>query len=315
MGLSAPDWDVLMRITNIHETKMSGANIENPCVNFSDYQTTLHGESIYLGFQHLQSLETRIVHFISDEREEHGAYTSLENFTRRVPAGIETVQSLIFIRAFRFTGKPKNELFVDCRLLMVNFKPESRGMLLIEEPYKECQLPELKRDPFEDAFDEIEFLGFTVSGSPFNLLQPRYRGNIMVRDLLLHHKKQVKMLPYLISRRHVPTKKGTMFFWSWIDAEGHNFDTTHFPDCLQQYPCQGGGCYLLLGTVEVDYHFPTITITEMAKMPFIPDPRYHHSEKKRFETQGRIREDVSMTSRQPYPMEHEIVLPRFKMKD
>ena len=298
----------------IHEAKMSGAKIENPCVNFSDYQTTLHGKSVYLGFQHLQSLETRIAHFISDEREEHGAYTSLENFIRRIPAGIETVQSLIFIGAFRFTGKPKNELLVECRLLMVNFKSESRGMLLIEEPYKEYQLPELKRDPFEDAFDEIELLGFTVSCSPFDLLQTRYRGGAMVRDLLLHHKKQVKMLAYLISRKHVPTKKGTMFFGTWIDAEGHYFDTAHFPDCLQHYPFQGGGCYLLLGTVEVDYHFPTITITKMAKMPFIPDPRYHHSEKKRFETQSKLKEDVSMTSRKPYPEMHEIGLPRMKMQ-
>ena len=32
-----------------------------------------------------------------------------------------------------------------------------------------------------------------------------------------------------------------------------------------------GGCYLLLGTVEVDFHFPTTTIHKMAKMSFIPD--------------------------------------------
>jgi hypothetical protein len=32
------------------------------------------------------------------------------------------------------------------------------------------------------------------------------------------------------------------------------FDTAHFSD-TQKYPFQGGGCYLLLGTVEVDYHF------------------------------------------------------------
>jgi DNA polymerase-3 subunit alpha/error-prone DNA polymerase len=46
---------------------------------------------------------------------------------------------------------------------------------------------------------------------------------------------------------------------------------------IPEYPFQGGGCYLLLGTVEVDYHFPTITISKMAKMPFIPDPRYSNS--------------------------------------
>jgi len=111
----------------------------------------------------------------------------------------------------------------------------------------------------------------------------------------------------------VPTKRGIMYFGTWVDANGDYFDTAHFPDCLERYPFQGGGCYLLLGTVEVDFHFPTITITKMAKMPFIPDPRYTHDEEKKFETQERMKEDVSMTHRQPYPQEHEIGLPRMKL--
>ena len=104
-----------------------------------------------------------------------------------------------------------------------------------------------------------------------------------------------------------------MFFGTWIDVEGNFFDTAHFADCLQKYPFQGGGCYLLLGQVEVDYHFPTITISKMAKMSFIADPRYASTEEKRFETQSQIKEDVSMTQRKPYPQEHEINLPRYKM--
>jgi len=47
-------------------------------------------------------------------------------------------------------------------------------------------------------------------------------------------------------------------------------------------------------------------------MPFIADPRYAHDEEKRYETQERIKEDVSMTVRAPYPQEHEIGLPRKK---
>ncbi len=104
-----------------------------------------------------------------------------------------------------------------------------------------------------------------------------------------------------------------MYFGTWIDAEGEYFDTAHFPDNLTQYPFQGGGCYLLLGTVEVDFHFPTITILKMAKMPFIPDPRYTLDKDKAYEAYNNIREDVSMTFRKPYPQEHEIGLPRRKM--
>ena len=297
----------------IHEAKMSGAIIHNPCVNKSEYQTTLYGKDLYLGFQHLKSLESKVAFAIAQNREENGEYKSIEDFINRVNIGIEGIQTLIFIGAFRFTGKTKSELIIITRMLMMNFKLENKTLMLIEEPIAEYKMPFLNRSPYEDAFDEIELLSFPVSVTPFNLLQTLYRGDVMARNLQQHHKKTVKMLAYLISRKHVPTKKGDMYFGTWVDAEGEFFDTAHFADCLQQYPFQGGGCYLLLGKVEVDYHFPTITISKMAKMPFIPDPRYADTDEKRFQTQDQIKEDVSMTQRQPYPQEHEINLPRQKM--
>jgi len=97
------------------------------------------------------------------------------------------------------------------------------------------------------------------------------------------------MLANLISRKHVPTKRGTMSFGTWVDANGSYFDTAHFPDYLEKYPFKGGGCYLRLGIVEVDFYFPTIIITKMAKMPFIADPRYSHDEEKMYEAQQRTR--------------------------
>lgn len=219
---------------------------------------------------------------------------------------------MIFIGAFRFSGVPKNELLLKSRVLLGDFKPGRRAETLFEEPIKHFKFPELKRNIFEDAFDEIEILSFPVSCTPFDLLQTKYRGTVMAKDLIQHHKKEVKMLAYLISRKHVPTKRGIMYFGTWVDNNGDYFDTAHFPDCLERYPFLGGGCYLLLGTLEVDFHFPTITITKMAKMPFIPDPRYSHDEEKKYEAQERMREDVSMTFRAPYPQEHEIGLPRMK---
>jgi DNA-directed DNA polymerase III PolC len=297
----------------VHEARMSGGKINNPCVNKSDFKTTVYDNDVFLGLMHIEKIESRIGQFIPEERENNGDYLSLENFIKRVPLGIESLQILIFIGAFRFTGKQKNELLIEARFIMSTYKPDCKMLSLLEEPAQEYQLPVLKRNLFEDAFDEIEILGFTVSCSPFDLLQTKFRGNLMAKDLLKFHKKEVKMMAYLISRKHVPTKKGTMFFGTWIDVEGNFFDTAHFPDNLQQYPFQGGGCYLLLGLVEVDFHFPTITVLKMAKMPFISDPRYSSGDKKSFETQNKLKEDVSMTWRKPYPQEHEIGLPRQKM--
>tara|TARA_R110002020_G_scaffold135568_2_gene302756 strand:+ start:11737 stop:11901 length:165 start_codon:yes stop_codon:yes gene_type:complete len=49
----------------------------------------------------------------------------------------------------------------------------------------------------------------------------------------------------------------------------------------------------------------------MAKMPFVPDPRYAHEPDAK--AHDRLREDVSRTDRAPYPQTKEIALPRGRM--
>jgi DNA polymerase-3 subunit alpha/error-prone DNA polymerase len=296
----------------VHEARMAGATIHNPCVNKSNYETNVYGTDVYLGFMHVLSLDSKMALFIESNREKNGDFVSFEDFINRIPMGLESIKILIFIGAFAFTGKNKNQLLVTASLLLNNLKPENKNLMLLQEPVKEFKLPNLERSIHEDAFDEIELLSFPVSCTVFDLLETKYRGDVMAKNLLIHHKKQVKMLAYLISRKQVPTKRGPMYFGTWIDNEGTYFDTVHFPDNLLQYPFLGGGCYLLLGVVEVDYHFATVTILKMAKMPFVPDPRYMDA-KDQYKTQQQIREDVSSTQRAPYPQEHEINLPRYKM--
>lgn len=299
----------------IHEAKMAGAKIHNPCINLSEFQTTVYGTDVYLGLMHIEKLDAAVKMFIPQERKESGDYRSLEDFVKRVNIGIETLQILIFVGAFRFTGQQKHELLIEARFLLSKNQYKTKIISLFDEPQKDYQLPIIERNPFEDAFDEIEILGFPVSYSIFDLLKTKHRGDVMVKDLLKYHKKQVRMLAYLISRKHVPIKnkngsRDDMYFGTWIDVEGQYFDTAHFPDSLKKFPFKEGGIYLLLGTVEVDYHFPTVTITRMAKMPLIADPRYSMDEEKSKEVENGLREDVSKTSREPYPLEYEIGLPR-----
>jgi len=298
----------------VHEAKMAGAIVHTSCVNLSEYFTTLYGIDVFLGFRHLQNLEEKIAKHIVKERILNGDYTSLENFINRIPIGIENLQILIFIGAFRFTGKTKNELILSARMLLTNFKPENRNGFLIREPVIEYSLPNLERSFFEDAFDEIELIGFPISCSPFDLLKTKFRGTVKISELGAMDKHVVKLVAYLISRKDVPIKTGMMHFGTWIDPEGNYFDTTHWPNSLANYPFQGGGCYLLLGQIDVDFGFPSIVVTKMAKLPFIPDPRFDDQKDSKFATQDLLKTDTSTTHRAPYPSEKEIGLPRHKMQ-
>lgn len=297
----------------VHEARMAGAHIENPCVNNSDYFSNVDGKTIYLGFRHIQSLQEQIGVLIPEERKKHGPFTSLENFIERIPIGLENLQHLIFVGAFRFTGKTKNELILLARMLLVNFKEENRSPKLLQEPTVSYQLPKLERSPFEDAFDEIEILGFPTSCSIFDLLQTKFRGAVRVKDFVNLHKSTIKLVGYLVSIKHVPTKSGMMNFGTWIDASGDYFDTTHWASTLEKYPFQGGGCYLLQGRIEVEYGFPSVMIEKMAKLPFVPDPRYSDQKDLNEKTQDLIKPDISTTQRKPYPTE--VNLPREKFQE
>jgi DNA polymerase-3 subunit alpha/error-prone DNA polymerase len=270
---------------------------------------------VYLGFMLLKNLNDEYILNIVSEREKNGAFKSIENFINRVPSGLESIQTLIFIGAFRFTGKAKSQLIIEARMLLTNHKFEVNSPLLIEEPTKEFKFPIINRSLLEDAFDEMELLSFPVSCTPFDLLETNYKSAVVANNLNDYLKKEVKLVAYLVSIKQVPTKVGMMFFGTWIDINGDYFDTTHFPKSLINYPFKGGGCYLLLGIVEVDYHFPTITISKMAKMPFKPDPRYSNSHSLQFKATEQLRGDISTTERAPYPQLHEINLPRIKMEE
>lgn len=296
-----------------HEARVLGANLFPPCVNRSEYYTSISETDIFVGFIHLQNLEISIAQQIPAERKRNGLFKSLEDFINRIEMGIETLQTLIFIGALRFTGKPKNQLLIEARMILGNLgkRPSSQkkeglrnkdlsifskeetdfnlglmpntqdfnlpvgiqSVLFYEQP-KSFKLPALERNPLEDAFDEIEILGFPISFSPFDLLQTNFRGQLKVGNLLQHVGKIVKMVGYLVTRKYVGTNKGLMNFGTWIDVDGLFFDTVHFPDCMNKYPFQGAGCYLLLGKIVADFGFPSIEITKMAKLPYVADPRY-----------------------------------------
>ncbi|MBC7494547.1 MAG: DNA polymerase III subunit alpha, partial [Flavobacterium sp.] len=297
----------------IHEAKMNGATIHNPCINKSFFETAVYGTDVFLGLSLLKSLSTDLIQNIVSERSTNGNFSSLQDFMNRIQVGLESLQTLIFVGSFKFTGQTKSELIVTARIILINYKSEANNTLLIQEPIKEFKLPVVERSIIEDAFDEIEILSFAVSCSPFDLLQTHFKSDIVAKNLNNYIKKEVKLIAYLVSIKQVPTKVGMMFFGTWIDANGDYFDTAHFPKSLINYSFKGGGCYLLLGTVEVDYHFPTITITKMAKMPFQPDPRYANSNTLQFKVTEQLRGDISTTERAPYPQAHEINLPREKM--
>ena len=252
-----------------HEARMNGAIIEAPCVNHSTYLTSITGRSIYIGFVHLKSLETRIGEMIPRERRVNGPFKNLENFMRRIPLGLEQIRVLIRIGAFRFTGKTKQQLLWEAMLYFGQSEASREVTPLFEMETTPFVLPELERSPYEDAFDEMELLGFPLC-DPFELVNPEGPHTMVADGLITRLGQSVTMLGYVITTKNTRTKDGKpMHFGTFYDREGNVFDSVHFPQIAKKYPFRGKGFYLMHGKVVEDFGVPMIEVSYMDKVPMI----------------------------------------------
>jgi len=258
----------------VNEARISGGNICLPCVNQSIFNTSIQGKNIYLGFDCLLNFEGKFAHRIIAEREANGTYQRLEDFVKRTQAGLEQVIILIRVGALRFTGIGKKQLLWEAHLMMSRHKPANVGMALFETESRKPILPPLEEDILEDYYDEMELIGFCVTGTLFDLAKSNYRGDMPSRELHLHEGKTVRLVGDFVCEKFVKTKRGDLMkFGTFLDAEGRFFDTVHFPQTLAEYPLGGTGIYLIEGKVVVEYGCPSVEVIRCAKMPLKPDPR------------------------------------------
>lgn len=257
----------------VHELKRSGAAVQLPCVNHSDSKVTIRGNTAYLGLIGIQGLENRLMELIPAEREKRGDFQHLEDFVRRT--GITLEQGIILIRigALRFTGRSKKELLWEIYNYLGHKTPPSPAAELFATRSKPLELPAMETSMLEDAYNELELLGFPVSLRMFDLLKTSFRGELMATDLPAHAGQTVRMVGQYVCEKTVHTKnKKKMWFGTFIDANGDFFDTTHFASHTPSYPFRGAGCYLILGKVVTEYDFPSIEVLQFAKLPIQNNP-------------------------------------------
>ncbi len=258
----------------VHEARRFGARIELPCVNRSNYTTTIYGTDIYIGFIHILSIEYAIARSIEEIRHNEGPFTDMNDFVVKVNPGLEQLVLLIRAGAFRFTGKKKSVLLWEAHM-MINRNNTEVTRPLFSTPLREFSLPELVQGKTEDVYDEIELFGFPVTMSWFDMLETSFRGEVSAGRMIEYTGKRIRMVGHLVTVKYIKTiKNDWMNFGCFIDSEGNFFDTTHFSQSLKNYPFKGSGTYLILGKVVEEFGFPSLEVEKMAKLPIIPDIRY-----------------------------------------
>ena len=259
----------------VHEAKKLGATVDAPCINNSEYQTVINGTEILLGFQHIEGLEQKIIHAILTERNANGHFLSLNDLTNRISIPIEQLTIIIRINALRSFGIAKKSLLWEAHLYQPKKPVQSKVQAsLFEASKKTFKLPLLNEDPLENAFEQMELLGFPLF-DPFELIEQELEPHQKASEIPACIGKEIRTYGYYVTAKRTSTKNGeSMMFGTFLDSEGENIDTVHFPNITAAYPFRGIGIYELRGIVTSEFDFQTLEVNFMKKINYRPDVRY-----------------------------------------
>ncbi len=258
----------------IHEARMLGATIEAPCVNHSFAQNIIIDKTIYLGFGLLKELESNTIEKLLQTRTQDGIFEDLYDLISRTGISLEQVTILIRIGALRFTEKSKHDLLWHAHFLLAKKEQKIKQPELFRVRPKKFTLPQFHYSALEDAYDEMELLGFTL-GNPFDLLPVNNKAIIPAAQIKQHLGKTIDMRGYLITVKTTSTSnRKRMYFGTFIDSDGLFIDTVHFPPIAARYPIRGRGIYHIRGKVVEEFSFYSIEVFGLWKEKYQSDPRY-----------------------------------------
>ncbi|MCF8465081.1 MAG: DNA polymerase III subunit alpha [Flavobacteriales bacterium] len=254
----------------LHEAKMHGAIINLPCVNRSDSGASIYGKDIFIGLGMIAGFETETMNQLLIERYRNGAFRDLRDVVKRVPISLEQLRILIRIGALRFTGLDKKALLWDAHFLLGHTKISRPERKLFDAEVKEFQLPELWYHELENAYDEMELLGFPVTISPFDLIDRRGLPTTTAAEIHQRVNETVEIIGYRVHIRGTHTSNGKyMTFGNLIDLEGQWINSVQFPNVATRYPFRGPGIYKLRGKVTEEFGHISLETTYVERIPNI----------------------------------------------
>src|SRR5690606_14496308 len=216
----------------IHEARMWGGKIHPPCINNSDHHNTISGNDVDLGFGNLKNLENLVIQRLLTERQLYGTFISFDDFIDRVVISIEQLSILIRIGAFRFTGMQKNELHWQGIFKINALKKRSGNPILFAPKHKKFELPKMEDNWLEDAYDQMELLGFPLY-SYFDLISEKMLSDTRAQQMPDYLNKEILLYGILVNTRFNTTKNNTnMRFSTFIDQDGDYFDVVHFTNVV-----------------------------------------------------------------------------------
>ena len=270
----------------VHEARRFGAKIEAPSVNFGAFECTLIGQRLIIGFNLVAGIEVRLIQQLMEERGRRGVFLDFDDLMRRLVIPLEQLSLMIRIGALRDFPESRKELLWKAHFYHHSIvkKPKLPELFAVTE--KQFKLPVLDEQLHEQAFEQLELLGFPLC-NPFDLLAYPLPSHTLASEMPNKFSAVVEMYGYLVTIKNSKTASGTvMNFGTLIDKNGDTIDTVHFPESVRKYPFFGKGVYFLKGRITEEFGYYCLEVGEMRKIPFKEDVRFEELNPQRIPSQN-----------------------------
>jgi DNA polymerase-3 subunit alpha len=206
----------------------------------------------------------------------NGSFQTLDDFLDRVTMGLEQATLLARAGALRFTGMGKKELLWQLHFKLSAQVPTPSDQLLFTTRRSDAKLPTLEHHWLEDAYDELELLGFPLC-NPFQLIDKTHAEDqtyVSAQQLKDYLHREIHILGYKVALKPTGTSKGEgMFFGTFLDEHGQFVDTVHFPPVARAFPASGWGLFHIHGKVSEEFGAYTVEVKWIKRLDLLPDPR------------------------------------------
>ncbi len=195
--------------------------------------------ALRVGLMQVKGLRAETIQSILREREERGAFRSLEDFLRRVPVERDEIESLIKCGAFDDFGETRPALLWRLNLLGATRKNEpAPGALLFPETHApqtivHAPLPYANYTREQRLAYEQEILEICVSGHALD--QAERNGEIWSTELEAHRGRRVQLLGWAITFRHVGTKDYRNMMFVTLEDQRGIYEAVLFPEAYARY--------------------------------------------------------------------------------
>ncbi|TNE53621.1 MAG: DNA polymerase III subunit alpha [Bacteroidetes bacterium] len=257
----------------VREAQRLGAEIVPPSINQGAYLSRLEGTKLFLGFNLVQGIEQKVMELIFLERDQNGPFSQFEDLIRRVEIPLEQLSIIIRIGALRDLESNRKALLWKAHFYH-RAPRETNTLQLFQQASPYFELPLLEEFPEEEAFEQLELLGFPIC-NPFELLQNPLPEHVSSEQFFDFEHQAICTYGYLIAFKRSETNAGaTMCFGTFYDQSGAIIDSVHFPDSIRKYPINGKGIYRLEGLISIEFEHPSIEVHVLEKLPYKEDVRF-----------------------------------------